>query len=109
MDDSSGDDQPIGARQIVKAATKLLLENHDSDDSGSPMPEWLSQHTPQEKSKPESESSSDSDDVVDLVSPSGKEKGPDAQAKASRQKLSPLKDGAKGAKQVGKWLNLPKT
>ena len=67
MDDSSEDDRPIGTRDIVKAATRLF-EDEDSDVSGSPMPEWISQHTPVEKGKPEPESSSDSDGVVDLIS-----------------------------------------
>lgn len=72
MDDSSGDDEPIGARQIVKAANKLLKGGGDSTDDGSPMPEWISQNTPKGKTRPESLSSSDSDDVVDLVSPTKK-------------------------------------
>ena len=90
MDDSSEDDRPIGTRDIVKAATRLL-EDDDSDVTGSPVPEWISQHTPVEKSRPEAESSSDSDEVVDLISQDPK----DALHEDKTGFSGPLADNAK--------------
>ena len=91
MDDSSGDDQPIGARQIAKVANRLLQQDNDSDASGSPMPAWISQHTPVEKAKKPVESSSDSDDIIDLVdSPAPKDAGIKAQKTAASSQGSTL-------------------
>lgn len=96
MDDSSEDDRPIGTRDIVKAATRLL-EDDDSDASGSPMPEWISQHTPVEKSRPELQSSSDSDDVVDLISQDPK----DTSQNVAKQKAAPTTAAAVEPKKLG--------
>ena len=101
MDDSSEDDRPIGARDIVKAATRLL-EDDDSGVSGSPVPEWISQHTPVEKGKPEPASSSDSDGIVDLISQDPKDARQNdtkrisgAPADTAKRKTSPPADAIK--------------
>ena len=67
MEDSSEDDIPIGARRSFKAATTLDLT--EDSDGGSPLPDWISQHTPVTTAK-QSSDSSDSEDGVTLVSQS---------------------------------------
>jgi hypothetical protein len=66
--DSSDDDVPIGARPVLKAAINMVDLEEGSDASGSPMPEWLSQHTPTQKALGSTDSN-ESDDVVDLSTP----------------------------------------
>ena len=67
MEDSSEDDIPIGARRSFKAATTLDLTQES--DGGSPLPDWISQHTPAAAAK-QSSDSSDSEDGVTLVTQS---------------------------------------
>ena len=67
MENSSEDDVPIGARRSFKAATALDLT--EDSDGGSPLPDWISQHTPVTAAK-QSPDSSDSENGVTIVSQS---------------------------------------
>lgn len=69
MGDSSEDDCPIGARTVIKAVTEQLFENESSDNSDSPLPEWLSQSTPAKNPHHLSPDSSGSDGIINLLSP----------------------------------------
>jgi len=86
--DSSDDDIPIGARPVLQAASTMIDLEEDSDVSGSPMPDWLSQHTPTQKGVA-SPDSNDSDKVVDLSSP--------VVGKRADPKKVPSRDGGKCA------------
>ena len=66
MADSSDDDLPLGARHNLQA----VIQGIDSDsDKGSPVPDWISQHTtPAKPQLRESTADSIENDLVDLVS-----------------------------------------
>ena len=86
--DSSDDDVPIGARPVLQAATQMVDLDGESNASGSPMPEWLSQHTPTQKGAATPDSD-DSDDVVDLSTPA-------LGTKASSKNAAPAGGGKEG-------------
>ena len=66
MDDSSDDDKPLGDRKVLNATARLL--DTDSDNE-SPVPDWISQATPQ-KSVVNLDDSSDEEKESPVTKPS---------------------------------------
>ena len=86
MSDSSDDDRPLGARKVVAAQSRLLRSDSDSE---SPVPEWISQNTPQ-KSAIQLDDSSDEEPkiiVPELTQPGKSDKTSKA-AEPPRQKAT---------------------
>ena len=90
MGDSSEDECPIGARAVVKAAAEQFILEEDSENSDSPLPEWISQHTPVKNAKQSTSNSSESDGIINLGSPVTDEKL-QAQGTELEGKLRPTK------------------